>query len=253
MLAAGRSLRTSPRSRWTTSLALGALGVAAIGVSFTTAQDRSGPSPSDVGYAIGYDLGRDIAAQLNVDGVNVDRAAIAKGFTDALNERPGTMSDDQIESVLTLVHRRVAERSAQERYDNDPVFRAMAEKNKAAGDSFRRAFAQREGATILPSGVVYSVVREGSGQPVGDAPVVVANFVAMLPDGTEYRRGRGVEFRVATLLPGAQDFVRQMRVGERAYVAVPPERAHGLAGDEAGEIGPNETIVLDVEIVDAKR
>lgn len=253
MLAVGSSFRSSSRSRWTALFALGAIGVAAIGVSLTTAQDRSGPSPSDVGYAIGYDLGRDIAAQLNVDGVNVDRAAIAKGFTDALNGRDGAMSDDQIESVLTLVHRRVAERAAQERYDRDPVFRALAERNKTAGDSFRRAFAQREGARILPSGVVYSIVREGTGQPVGDAQVVVANFVAMLPDGSEYRRGRGVEFRVATLLPGAQDFVRQMRVGERAYVAVPPERAHGLAGDDTGEIGPNETIVLDVEIVDAKR
>lgn len=235
------------------ALAAGFAAVALFGPALTTAQDRSGPSPSDVGYAIGYDLGREIAAQLNVDGVNVDRAAIAKGFTDALNGRDGTMSDDQIESVLTLVHRRVAERAAQQRYDSDPVFRAMADKNKAAGDSFRRAFAQRDGAQVLPSGVIYSVVREGTGAPVGDAAMVTANFVAMLPDGTEYRRGRGVEFRVATLLPGAQDFVRQMRVGERAYVAVPPERAHGLAGDEAGEIGPNETIVLDVEIVDAKR
>lgn len=248
-----RSSLFAARAGAVLALAAGFAFVGFVAPTFTTAQDRSAPSPADVGYAIGFDLGRDIAAQLNVDGVNVDRAAIAKGFTDALNGRPGSMADDDIEAVLTQVHRRVAERAAQERYNSDGVFRAMADKNKADGDSFRRAFAQRDGAQVLPSGVIYSIVREGTGAPVGDAKMVTANFVAMLPDGTEYRRGRGVEFRVATLLPGAQDFVRQMRVGERAYVAVPPERAHGLAGDEGGEIGPNETVVLDVEIVDAKR
>jgi FKBP-type peptidyl-prolyl cis-trans isomerase len=253
MLGVGSSLRSSPRSRWSASFALCAVGVAAIGVSFTTAQDRADPSPSNVGYAIGFDLGRDIATELSADGVNVDRASIVKGLSDALQGRDPSISDDEIESILTIVHRRVAERRAQERYDRDPVFRALAERNKESGDTFRRAFAQREGARILPSGVIYSIVREGTGQPVGDAQVVVANFVAMFPDGTEYRRGRGVEFRVATLLPGVQDFVRQMRVGERAYVAVPPERAHGLAGDDTGEIGPNATVVIDVEIVDAKR
>jgi len=238
--------------RSTLVLTVLAAGAVVVVPALSEAQDRAGASPADEGYAIGFDLGRDTAAQLKSDGVSADRDAIVKGFADALGGRQSAMDADRMESVLTELQRRVGEKAARERYDTDGVFRALADKNKAEGDSFRAAFVKREGARALPSGVVYSVVREGAGDAVGDASAVVANYVAMFPDGTEYRRGRGTEFRISTLLPGAQDFVRKMRVGDRAYVAIPPERAYGLAGKE-GEIGPNETIVLDIEIVDAKR
>lgn len=229
----------------------GVASVVALAPAVTVAQDRGG-NPSDHGYAIGYDLGREIASQLDTDGVRIDRAALVKGFDDAVNGRNATMNSEDMERVLTELHRRVAEREAQERYQNDPVFRALADRNKATGDSFREAFARRDGAQTLPSGVIYSIVRDGTGEQVGDAKMVVANFVAMTPDGHEFSRGRGQEFAVSTLLPGARDFVGRMRVGERAYVAIPPERAMGLAGRD-GDIGPNETVVLDVEIVDVKR
>ncbi len=234
-------------------LIAGTVFVALVGPGRTIAQDsKDVGSAADQGYAIGFDLGRDIAAQLEDDGVSADRAAVIKGFSDAMNGKKSAMDHAKMEAVLTGIHRQVAEVAARERYNNDPVFRALADKNKAEGDAFRQAFARRDGAMTLPSGVVTSVIREGTGERVGDADMVVANFVAMLTDGTEFTRGRGKEFKVATLLPGAQDFVRNMRVGERAYVAIPPERAHALAG-KAGEVGPNETIVLDVEIVDVER
>ncbi len=234
-------------------LLAGTACVALVAPGRTIAQDSKDlGSPADQGYAIGYDLGRDIAAQLKEDGVSADHAALVKGFSDAINGRNSSMDDAKMEMVLTGIQRQVAEVAARERYQNDPVFRALADKNKAEGDAFRQAFARRDGAMTLPSGVITSVIREGTGERVGDADMVVANFVAMLTDGTEFARGRGKEFKVSTLLPGAQDFVRNMRVGERAYVAIPPERAHALAG-KVGEVGPNETIVLDVEIVEVER
>lgn len=234
-------------------LLAGAACVAVVAPRVTIAQDGTAVgTPADIGYAIGFDFGRDIAAQLKEDRVQADNAALIKGFTDAINGKPCAMDAAKMESVLTGIHRQVAEIAARERYDSDPVFRALADRNKQTGDAFRAAFARRDGAMTLPSGVITSVVREGTGERIGDAKLVVANFVAMLPDGTEFARGRGYEFKVATLLPGAQDFVRNMRVGERAYVAIPPERAHGLAGKE-GEVGPNETVVIDVEIVEVER
>jgi FKBP-type peptidyl-prolyl cis-trans isomerase len=232
---------------------VGAACVAMLAPGQSIAQDSSKTySAADQGYAIGFDLGRDIAAQIKADGVNADQAALIKGFTDAIQGRTSSMDAVKMETVLTGIHRQVAEVAAREKYQNDPVFRALADQNKQSGDAFRAAFARRDGAVTLPSGVITSVIREGTGERVGDANMVVANFVAMLTDGTEFARGRGQEFKVATLLPGAQDFVRNMKVGERAYVAIPPERAHGLAGKE-GEIGPNETVVLDVEIVEVER
>ena len=53
------------------------------------------------------------------------------------------------------------------------------------------------------------------------------------------------------MLPGVQTFVRNMRVGERVYVAIPPQRAYGLAGREP-DVGPNETVVVDLELVAIK-
>lgn len=208
-------------------------------------------TPAESGYSIGYDLGRDIADQLASDRVSTDLDALIKGFSDGLKGAKPSIDPAKMEIVLTALHHEVAERSARDRLASDPVFAALARHNEQVGTSFRQSFAKRDGAKTLPSGVIFSVVRTGDGPEATNARTVVVNFVSMLPSGHEVARGRGTEFRLDTMLPGVQEFVRKMRVGERVYVAVPPDRAYGLAGREP-DVGPNETVVVDLELVSVK-
>lgn len=208
-------------------------------------------TPAESGYSIGYDLGRDVAERLASDGVSTDIEALIKGFGDGLKNANPSIDPAKMETVLTALHHEVAERGARARLASDPVFAVLARHNEEVGSSFRQSFAKREGATTLPTGVIFSVVRPGEGPEATNARTVVVNFVSMLPSGHEVARGRGTEFRLDTMLPGVQEFVRKMRVGERVYVAVPPDRAYGLAGRDP-DIGPNETVVVDLELVSVK-
>lgn len=213
---------------------------------------RDGRStPTEAGYSIGYDLGREVADRLSEDGVSVDTDAIIKGFTDALRNAAPTVPPEKMEAILTSLQHEVAERNARARLQRDPVFAALARHNDEVGAAFRASFAKREDATTSADGVIASVVRPGDGPKATDAKTVVVNFVSMVPSGAEVSRGRGTEFRLDTMLPGVQAFVRNMRVGERVYVAIPPQRAYGLAGREP-DVGPNETIVVDLELVAVK-
>jgi len=53
-------------------------------------------------------------------------------------------------------------------------------------------------------------------------------------------------------VPGAQAVLRKMRVGDRWYVAIPPEQAFGSRGLQPN-IGPNEAVIVDVEVLEVKK
>lgn len=251
MLAPRRFRLSRPVGR----LLLGTLGLSLLAVTPYVASAqiaRDGrATPAEAGYSIGFDLGRDVAERLAEDGVSTDLDAIVRGFTDGLKKAKPSLSEEKMEAILTALHKEVAEREANARLASDPVFAALARRNEEVGAAFRANFAKREGVIALPEGVMYSIVRAGDGPKATDAKTVVVNFVSMLPSGHEVARGRGTEFRLDTMLPGVQTFVRNMRVGERVYVAVPPHRAYGLAGREP-DVGPNETVVIDLELVSIK-
>lgn len=154
--------------------------------------------------------------------------------------------------ILADLHRRVGEQQARERYKIDPVFRAMADANAARARELVEARAAVPGAQTLKSGVVYRVVRPGEGEPAGDAPQVVVTFHASLPDGVQVAHGVDQEVDTAGLLPGARDLIARLRAGERASAVVPPEAAFGLAGREP-EIGPNQAILVEVELISIRK
>jgi FKBP-type peptidyl-prolyl cis-trans isomerase FklB len=76
-----------------------------------------------------------------------------------------------------------------------------------------------------------------------------------LIDGTEfdssYRRGEPAEFEVDAVIPGWQEALQRMKVGDKWQVVVPPELGYGLAG--AGRlIGPNATLIFEIELLDVQ-
>jgi FKBP-type peptidyl-prolyl cis-trans isomerase len=198
-------------------------------------------------YSIGYDLGRQTAARLVMDGVSYDKRDLLAGIADALQERPPAMGEDRMQDMLAELEREVRERDVQRQLASDPVFKALHDENLRRSREFHARFGREADVETLPSGVQRRVVIKGTGQPVKKDSVVVATFRASLLDGFVFGEGKRQELRVAGLLPGAQRLVTQMRAGDHWYVAMPPAAAFGAAG-RPPDVGPNETVLLDVEI-----
>ncbi|MDA4697698.1 FKBP-type peptidyl-prolyl cis-trans isomerase, partial [Enterobacter hormaechei] len=75
-------------------------------------------------------------------------------------------------------------------------------------------------------------------------------------DGTEfdssYAHGKPVTFTVNRVIPGWQDVIPRMHVGDKWQVVIPPALAYGERG-ELPRIGPNEALVFDIELMDIRQ
>jgi FKBP-type peptidyl-prolyl cis-trans isomerase FklB len=65
------------------------------------------------------------------------------------------------------------------------------------------------------------------------------------------QRGEPVEFPVNGVIPGWQEALQLMKVGDKWQLFVPSELAYGERG-AGGKIGPNSTLIFEVELLEVK-
>ncbi|MDH5217211.1 MAG: FKBP-type peptidyl-prolyl cis-trans isomerase, partial [Gammaproteobacteria bacterium] len=97
--------------------------------------------------------------------------------------------------------------------------------------------------------------KKGSGKRPTLDNSVVAHYRGTLIDGTEfdssYTRGQPATFPVSGVIKGWQEVLQLMQIGAKWKVFIPPVLAYGERG--AGpNIGPNETLIFDIELIDIK-
>lgn len=106
--------------------------------------------------------------------------------------------------------------------------------------------------TRTASGLIYEVMRKGNGVSPGPTDKVKVLYLGYLPDGTEFDRSRGgkpISFLLNGVIPGWAEGLQLMKVGAKYRFTIPPELAYGQSG--AGNvIGPNQTLIFEVELVE---
>lgn len=113
----------------------------------------------------------------------------------------------------------------------------------------------RAGESITTSsGLQYVTIEEGDGPSPQPGEVVAVHYRGTLEDGTEfdnsYDRGEPITFPLGqgVVIPGWEEGIALMKVGEKAKLIIPPELAYGDQG--AGEvIPPNAVLIFEVELV----
>lgn len=109
-------------------------------------------------------------------------------------------------------------------------------------------------AQSSPSGLTWYVLAEGSGPTPEKGQTVEVHYTGWLTDGTKFDsshdRGKPITFPVGVgkVIPGWDEAVLAMKVGERRQLRIPPELGYGSRG-AGGVIPPNATLVFDVELV----
>ena len=105
--------------------------------------------------------------------------------------------------------------------------------------------------------VKVEVLREGTGREAQDGDTVSVHYTGKLDDGTKFdsslERGEPITFPLGAgmVIPGWEEGIRGMRVGEKRNLTIPPELGYGEYG--AGDaIPPNATLHFEVELVDAR-
>jgi FKBP-type peptidyl-prolyl cis-trans isomerase FklB len=202
-------------------------------------------------YAIGYEAGEFILGQMREDSVRFDPDSVLTGLEDALREKAPRVERRRMRELLQELEEQVRAGLAGTLRE-DPVFAAAARRNLEKSRAYHERFGQERGVVTLPSGVQYRVIDEGEGASPTRLDRVVVSFEAGLIDGPEIADGDRVEIEVGSVMEGAQELLMRMREGGRVYGAIPPEHAFGLVG-RAPDVGPNETVLVEVELHEVKR
>ena len=233
------------------------ISAACIAVMFTAActQQESGavqPASADapltldttekrLSYGIAYGLGERLAA----DGVPVDAAAFNAGIKHALEGTEPLLTQEEIAGEMqSYQQKQMAEREAQ--------MSAQADGNAEAGAAFLAENATKEGVVVLESGLQYRVITAGEGPKPTTEDTVEVHYRGTLIDGTEfdssYSRNSTVSFGVTQVIAGWTEALQLMPVGSKWELYIPPELAYGPGG-AGGVIGPNATLVFEVELI----
>jgi FKBP-type peptidyl-prolyl cis-trans isomerase len=133
------------------------------------------------------------------------------------------------------------------------VGKGLSEKNKKEGEAFLSENKKKEGVRILPSGLQYNVITAGKGKKPKVTDTVTTHYRGTLIDGTEFdssaRRGKPATFPVNGVIPGWTEALQLMEEGAKWEVFIPPGLAYGERGTPGGPIGPNATLIFEIELI----
>jgi FKBP-type peptidyl-prolyl cis-trans isomerase len=194
-----------------------------------------------VSYAIGMNMGKSMQRQ----SVQVDPNILARGLKDALAGGKTLMTDEEAKATMTQFQTEM--RKAQEE-----KMQQASMTNKKEGTAFLEANKTKEGVKVLPSGLQYKVLKEGTGPKPSAADTVVCNYRGTLIDGKEfdssYKRGEPATFPVNGVIKGWTEALQLMPVGSKWQLFLPADLAYGDRGAGA-DIGPGATLIFEVELM----
>jgi FKBP-type peptidyl-prolyl cis-trans isomerase FklB len=195
-------------------------------------------------YAIGMNIGK----SLHRDAVEVDPQILLRGLKDALSGGKTLLTDDEAKAVMSTLQ-------AQVRKTQEEKAQVAAETNKKEGDAFLAENKTKQGVVTLPSGLQYKIVAEGTGPKPTASDSVVCNYRGTLLNGTEfdssYKHGEPITIPVGRVIKGWSEALQLMPVGSKWQLFIPPDLAYGPRG-AGNDIGPNSTIVFEVELISIK-
>lgn len=189
---------------------------------------------------ISYALGLSMASNLQNSGFkNVDLESFMNGMNAVFHRFQPEMSLDEAHQILS-------QHFAKMQAEAD-------EANKEAGEKFLADNAKKEGIKVTQSGLQYEVLTEGKGDKPKETDTVRCHYEGRLIDGnvfdSSFKRNQPADFPVNQVIPGWVEALQLMPVGSKWRLYIPSDLAYGEHG--AGDlIGPNMTLIFDVELLE---
>lgn len=195
-----------------------------------------------------YALGMNIGQNMRKDALDLDPGLVAQGLKDALSGSKTLMTEAEAEAAFAKLRGEVVAKKQAE-------MQQAGDANKKTGEQFLATNKGKDGIVTLPSGLQYKIIKEGTGPKPAATDTVVCNYRGTLIDGTEfdssYKRGQPETFGVSQVIKGWTEALQLMPVGSKWQLFIPPDLAYGPKG--AGNvIGPNSTLIFDVELLEIK-
>ncbi len=203
-------------------------------------------TPDTEDQKLSYGLGMMLGQRLKVDFDKLDFDMVRQGIEDSFTGGETKMTAVEVDEVMQTWQKGKMEAQRKQ-------MEALSQENKSAGDTFRAENGNKAGVVTTDSGLQIEMLTEGEGDNPTAEDSVRVHYRGTLIDGTEfdssYSRGEPVTFPLQGVIKGWTEGLQLMKKGGKARLVIPSDLAYGPGG--AGEmIGPNATLVFDVELLD---
>lgn len=189
---------------------------------------------------LSYVLGAQLGEQFKRDGIEVEKEALFKGMEDSMQGKPLQLNQQQMVEVVQSFQKKQQEAQAKKQSANLEKGKAFLASNK-----------DKEGVKTTDSGLQYKVNEAGSGKSPKVEDTVSVHYTGTLIDGTVFdssvQRGQPAEFQLNRVIKGWTEGLQLMKEGGKSTFYIPSELAYGAGG--SGKIGPNETLIFEVELL----
>jgi FKBP-type peptidyl-prolyl cis-trans isomerase FklB len=190
---------------------------------------------------ISYIIGRDMAANLQKQGIEIEAESFMKGLKEVIAGEPSSLTQQDIQMAMMALQQEMQQKQG-----------AKGSENQQAGEAFLAENKNKDGVKTLPSGLQYQVLQEGTGKSPSASDKVTTHYHGTLIDGTvfdsSYERGQPATFPVNGVIAGWTEALQLMKEGAKWRLFIPANLAYGSQG--AGDvIGPNTALIFDVELI----
>ena len=190
----------------------------------------------DISYALGLSMANNFLGT-GIKDLNVEK--FAKAMNDVFGNKQTEMSYDEAKQIMNNYFAKLQQEA-------DSI-------NKKAGEEFLAVNKEKAGVVTTASGLQYEVLQAGKGAKPKATDTVRCHYEGKLINGnifdSSYRRNQPADFPVNQVIPGWTEALQLMPAGSNWRLFIPSELGYGEHG--AGDvIGPNSTLVFDVELLD---
>ena len=217
------------------TLAVGALAASCNSGSMTQTTANLKTATDTASYYLGFMYGTGMQ-RMGLKDANME--ALVAGMNTAFQGKETEANPQAMEMYLNNYFQQMAMK--------------QAEANLEKGQKFLAENAKKEGVKELVDGIQYKVIKEGNGAKPAETDVVKVHYKGTLIDGTEFdssiKLGEPAEFPLNRVISGWTKSLKEMPVGSKWEIYIPADQAYGQRG--SGPIGPNETLIFEVELLD---
>ena len=196
---------------------------------------------------VSYMIGLDMAKSLEPIKDEVDLDTLNKALKGALAGEKSLLDEKQAQKIRESFGQKMQAKQIADML-------AKAKKNLTDGQTFLAANAKKPNVKTTASGLQYEVITEGKGPKPKPTDAVSAHYKGSLLDGksfdSSYDRGQPATFVLTQVVPGWQEGIALMPVGSKYRFWLPANLGYGEKGTPGGPIGPNATLVFEVELLD---
>ncbi len=196
-----------------------------------------------VSVVVGYNAIGKMAFEMKRQGLDLDMAKVIEGAKLAAEGKDLGMSEEEVKALISSLQTVMREKQMK-------MMGEAAEKNKADGEAYLAENEKKEGVMKLDNGVQYEVLTAGDGPKPNATDKVKLHYHGTTTDGTVFdssvEKGTPLEGSASGFVKGFNSAVQAMPVGSKWRVTIPSELAYGMSGP----LGPNQTLVFEIELLE---